>query len=63
MNKNKRVSGRWDVGFHNIVEQARKDYSRQLGRELHITDVTRIWGEGKLAKFRYPKLRLRKIRK
>lgn len=58
MRKN-RVIGSWDVKFHAVVNQARKQYSRQLGKDINMTDVTRIWGEGKLARFKIPPLKLR----
>lgn len=54
-----RVIGAWDTKFHMIVNQARKEYSRKLGKDINMTDVTRIWGEGKLARFKIPPLRLR----
>lgn len=59
MNKkrNGRVTGAWDVGFHDIVERARKEYSRQLGKEIHTIDVTRLWADPRVTRFRYPKLR------
>lgn len=60
MRKSKRVNGAWDVGFHHIVEQARKDYSRQLGKEINMIDVTRLWADPRATRFRYPKLRLKK---
>ena len=57
LRSNHRVIGAWHTSFHKVVEKARKDYSRSLGKELSMTEVTKIWGEGKLTKFRYPKLR------
>lgn len=53
------VKGEWDVGFHSIVEKARKEYSNKLGKNLSMRDVTRIWADRNLTRFRYPKLRLR----
>jgi hypothetical protein len=62
MRSNKRVVGAWDVGFHSLVEQARKDYSKTLGKELSMHEVTRIWGEGRITKFKIPKIRIRRLK-
>ena len=60
MDKRRKVSGAWDFEFHKIVDQARQQYSRQLGKELSNVEVTRIWGEKRLTNFKIPKLKLRR---
>jgi len=60
INKNRnKVSGAWDINFHKIVEQARQQYSKQIGKEITMSDVTRIWGKSDMTKFKIPKLRRR----
>lgn len=58
--KKNMVSGSWDINFHSIVEQARQQYSKQIGKELSMGDVTRIWGGNKIVRFNIPKLRRKK---
>jgi hypothetical protein len=58
--QNKMVSQQWDINFHKIVEQARQSYSKQIGKEITMSDVTRIWGKPQMVKFNIPKLRRKK---
>lgn len=60
MMRNRRVTGAWDINFHKIIEQARQQYSRQIGREIGMQEVTRIWGKPELTNFKIPKLRRKK---
>lgn len=54
-----RVHGTWHRSFHTKVEEARQYYSRQLGKNLSMPEVTQLWGEGKITKFKIPPLKLR----
>ena len=55
-----RVTGAWHSDFHKIVENTRRDYSRTLGRDVTMFEVTKLWGEGKITRFRPPRLRLKR---
>jgi len=62
MNRNKSVMIRVSDEFYKKMENARRDYSAQLKKDISTPELTRIWGEGKLANFKVPKLRMRKWR-
>jgi hypothetical protein len=58
--KIRRVTGAWDERFHKIIERARQQYSRQIGKEISMQDVSTIWSNPNMTQFRIPKLRRRK---
>lgn len=61
MSKNKRVTMAITPSWHQKVQEARRQYAKELNNPgLRDSEVMNIWGEGKLAKFKIPKLRLRK---
>jgi hypothetical protein len=57
----KRITAAFDPSFYNIMETARKDYSKQIGKSISMVDVTRIWGDQRLSRFKYPKLRRQRL--
>jgi hypothetical protein len=57
----KRITAAFDLSFYNIMERARKDYSKIIGKPISLVAVTRIWGNPQLSDFSYPKLKRRRI--